>query len=189
MKIDKKHEYEIWCQLMMSKESELSVHTFFIKHYYIDPNHLIYNMHLTVYHSRRPMLDLEEMKFNCMHNIDTNETRFMVLTSGGENQRPDIIPGYRKVGIRIQRSSNFRNIIHSYRRKVIQYEDIVTLGERKPSNMNRNAFGSRSFQPHISLLKAGSEINFDLYSVGENFRNYISELVFNKYIIRRVKVR
>ena len=174
-------------QLIMSKEIHLKAHEFFKRHYYIDSKYLINNMHITVYYARRPMFSLEEKEMKCMHVLDTNETRFMVLAPGGENPRPDLFTAVRKVGIRIQKRSDLRKIIEEYRNQVIKHENKYVLGKRKPSNRKRNAFGSRFFQPHISILKAGSGIIQDLSIVGDDFRNYLHELVFDKYIIKRIK--
>jgi hypothetical protein len=181
----KRHKFEIWCQFMMSKNSQNEVHNFFRRHFFIDNKYLIHNMHVTIYHSRRPMIDLKEVEAKCNYSLDTNETRFMVLAPGGENPHPDLIPAYRKVGIRIKKGTDIRKVIDDYRTEVLKYENNRTLGNRKPSNRSRNAFGSRYFQPHISILKAGSGIISDLSKVGESFRDYVHELHFDKYIIRR----
>lgn len=189
MTIIKKHEYEIWCQLILSKSCEKEVHDFFIRQFYIDPRYLVRNMHITLYHSRRPMFNLEEFKVNCNHVIDTMDTRFMVLAPGGENPHPDLIPAYRKVGVRIKKGTDLRIQIDTYREEVLRLEDKFALGGRKPSNKNRNAFGSRYFQPHLTILKSGSGIKTDLTEVGEEFRDFIHELNFTEYIIKRKKLK
>lgn len=185
----KKHKYEIWCLLMLSKNSEKKVHDFFINNFYIDKRFLIHNMHITVYHARRPMWGLEELDITCNHIVDTMDTRFMVLAPGGENPRPNLVPAERKVGIRIKKKSDLRNQIDSYRELIIQHEDETVLGIRKSSSKSRNAFGSRHFQPHLSILKSGSGIKTDLTLVGEEFREIVHELAFSKYIIERKQTR
>ena len=174
---------------MLSKNSEEEVQNFFRKQFYIDHKFLSQNMHITVYHSRRPMFNLEELTINCNHNTDTKDTRFMVLAPGGENPKPDLIPGERKVGIRFKKGTELRNQINIYREEIIKYEDKYVLGNRKQSNTKRNAFGSRYFQPHMTILQSGSGIITDLTIVGEEFRELIHELNFNKYIIKRRKLR
>lgn len=181
----KTHQFEIWCQLMLSKTSERVIHSFFKKKFYIDSKFLIHNMHITVYHSRRPMFILEENEINCHLIIDTEKTRFMVLAPGGENPRPDLIPADRKIGIRIKKGSQLRMQIDNYRELATSREDKKTLGSRKPSTRARSAFGSQHFQPHLSILKSGSGIKTDLTEVGSEFREIVQELIFDKYIISR----
>ena len=173
---------------MLSKSSENEVHNFFIKQFYIDYQFLIRNMHITVYHARRPMFSLDELETSCNHVIDTMDTRFMVLAPGGENPHPNLIPAKRKVGIRIKNGTELRTEIDNYRKLAIQHEDKTALGNRKPSTRKHNAFGSRYFQPHLSILKSGSGIKTNLTDVGEEFRDFIHELVFDKYIIQRKKI-
>ena len=186
-RLNKKHKFEIWCQLHLTDESQYQIRQFFEKIFYIDPKKIIHNMHLTVYHSRRPMFDLNEKIENCDLTLDTNFTRFMVMAPGGENPRPELIPAERKIGIRVQKRSKFRNCIDEYRKSILEYEDEKVLGLRKPSNRIRNAFGSRHFQPHITFLRAGSDICTDLTKVGEEFREYIHYLHFDKFEVKRTR--
>jgi len=180
-----KTQFEVWAQFRVSKRSMVEIHNFFKQEYAISPEFLVPNLHVTIYHSRRPMPKLEEMEKSCHFSIDTLDTRFMVLAPGGENPRPHLIPGRRKVGIRIKRTSNFRKIIHEYRCLFLPHETEKVLGSRKPSSSSRNAFGARSFQPHISILKGGSGIISNLSEVGENFREIVHEIYFDRFLIRK----
>ena len=177
--------FEIWAQLELSQDSVIKIHRFFKNEYYIDPKYLVRRMHITVYYARRFMKGLEEMEHTCNHIIDTYDTKFMLMVPGGENPIEGIKPSHRKVGIRIQKKSEFRNVIDLYRKKLLKHENKQVLGERAPSTRKRNAFGARYFQPHMTILKAGSGIISNLYEVGENFRGQIYELRFNKFTISR----
>lgn len=187
MKKDIVSQFEVWAQFNVSPKSILDIHKFFRDEYKIDPVFLIPNLHLTIYHSRRPMPGLEELKKSCLLSIDTFDTRFMVLAPGGENPRSNLIPSEKKVGIRIKRNSEFRSKINQYRMSILTHETPRVLGIRKPSSKSRNAFGARNFQPHISILRSGSGIINDLTKVGENFRDSIPELYFDKFIIQKRK--
>jgi hypothetical protein len=133
------------------------------------------------------MSSLNEIKRTLLFSIDTLETRFMVLAPGGENPRPDLIPGKLKVGIRVKNGSTLRKKIIELRDSLIAHETEYVLGNRKPSTKSRNAFGARNFQPHIALLNAGSGIQTNLTEVGNNFRDSIPEIYFDKFIIQKVR--
>ena len=185
MKTDKEIQFEVWAQFRVARKSVIEIQNFFIDEYNISPEFLVSNLHLTIYHSRRPMPDVEEIFKSCHLSIDTLDTRFMVLAPGGENPRPNLVPAKKKIGIRIHKSSKFREKILEYRRQFFLYETRKVLGTRKPSSKTRNAFGARHFQPHIAILKSGSGIQTDLTEVGDNFRDSIHEIHFDKFIIHK----
>ena len=182
---EKKNQFEVWAQFKVAPKSVKDIHDFFIKEHNIHPDFLINNLHLTVYHSRRPMPDVVEMSKPCSFTLDTIESRFMVLAPGGENPRPELVPGRRKVGIRIKKSSEFMNVIMAFRKEFFLFETEEVLGKRKPSSKVRNAFGSRHFQPHITILKSGSGIQTNLTEVGDDFRDFVHEIKFDKVIVQK----
>ena len=102
----------------------------------------------------------------------------MVMAPGGENPRPDLEPARRKVGIRVQRKSATYKAIQGFRAELLQFESDKVLGGRRPSTRARNAFGARHFQPHMSLLRAGSGVDRDLTVVGKDFRETFELLKF-----------
>ena len=144
-------------------------------------------MHMTIYHARRPMPNLEEASKSCLLTIDTNDLKFMVIAPGGENPRLELIPGERKVGVRITRTSIFREKIYKYRNMLIEHETSQVLGLRKRSTKSKNTFGARHFQPHISLLNSGSFIKKDLTILGNAFRDSITEITFDRFVIQKKK--
>ena len=176
-------QFEIWAQMNVSKKSVEEIRYFFRSEWKIPLDYLLSNLHLTVYYSRRPLPDLKSLKESCHLVLDTNETRFMVQAPGGENPRQNLIPGLRKVGIRVQRASPFFDDILAYRSFFYPLESSIKIGNRSRTNNRRNAFGARHFQPHITLLKGGSGIQTDLTEVGISFRDAVPEIYFDSYTI------
>jgi len=182
-----KTQFEVWAQLHVSNKSMLEINRFFRYEYNINPDYIIQRLHLTVYHARRPMPNLINQSDACRIAFDTLDTKFMVLSPGGENKKPGLIPGNRKVGIRIQKNTDCRVKINHYRSALLIHETPQVLGTRKASTLSKNAFGARHFQPHISLLRAGSNIPTDLTEVGANFRDTIQQIIFDRFTIQQIQ--
>ena len=142
-------------------------------------------MHLTVYHARRllPGLPQHQPTRDVSIEADVEETRFMVLAPGGENPRPEHEPARRSVGIRLTKRNTAVEQIQALRHEMILLETPQVVGRRKPSTAWTSCFGSRHYQPHIKLLKPGSEIDRDLTSIGHYFRKCFSTIEFDKYRI------
>ncbi len=175
----------IWSYLTLSKRSELEIVDFFENEYGIHSDYIVNNMHLTIYHCRRNIYEIENKVQNIYFTIDTLDTRFMVLAPGGENPRPNLIPANKKCGIRIKKNSEFKIYLNNLREPFIELEQKLRFKNRKHSTFNKNAFGARNYQPHISLLKAGSGIMTDLTDIGTNFREQIIELEFDKLVTKK----
>ena len=118
--------------------------------------------------------------------VPASDTRFMVLVPGGENPRPSIEPARLKVGIRVQHQSIAMPAIQSLRQRLIDYETPSLLHSRPQSTAKRSAFGARSFQAHIALIRAGSGIDRDLTLLGVPFRSIVGNLRFDKFLIETV---
>lgn len=71
-----------------------------------------------------------------------------------------------------------------YRNRLLEYETPDVLGSRKASDHRRNAFGARHFQPHMTLLMAGSGVCRDLKEIGEPFRQVMGMLRFDRFEIK-----
>ena len=143
------------------------------------PKHCIErDMHLTIYHSRRPPKDYIRKDFNTSIKMDVKETRCMVLAPGGENPRPNLVPGRRSVGVRLTKRNSAIGQILDIRRDAYKHEEIFR--NRKNSTDWTNAFGSRHFQPHLKLMRPGNGLDFDLTALGERFRQEFLELEFSK---------
>lgn len=181
-----KLKFEVWAQLFLADQDCDRVRDFLINEAGIRRKHVLKKMHLTVYHSRRPMHELTTGVRSISIVVPTAETRFMVLWPGGENPRPEIDPGNRKVGVRVQWQSRSMTQIQLLRRELIAKETSEILGNRSPSGKRRSAFGARSFQPHIALIRAGSGIGRDLSLLGEKFRSEIGNLTFDRFLVEMV---
>ena len=174
---------EVWAQLYLSGEDSLRVRDFFVSEFGIKPRFVIRNMHITVYHARRQMPGVAPMSETAGVVLAASETRFMVMGPGGENPRPEVDPGQRKVGIRVHKQSAALPSILKYRDRLLKYETERVLGRRSPSTHRTNAFGARHFQPHMAILRAGSGVDHDLKIVGIPFREALGNLTFDKFAI------
>lgn len=183
----KKHSTEIWAYLVLSDKDTLRLHDFFENIIGIDKKFLVKNMHLTVYHSRREMPKVEPIMQPANITVPVNNLRFMVMAPGGENPRPELEPGKRKIGLRIQKQSPCIEDIRFYRSLLIEHETRGVLGSRNRSSNTHNAFGARHFQPHITILKAGNNIDRDLTKAGNRLREMIDELHFDQFVINIIK--
>ena len=178
---------EVWAQLWLSSSDCTRIRDLLADENLVKPSSIIPKMHLTVYHCRRPMTGLTPLDEGAHVVIPTAGTRFMVLAPGGENPRPELEPRRCKVGIRIQRTNTARAQILDYRERLLSHETPNVLGGRPPSNMTRNAFGARSFQPHIALVRPGSRIDRDLTKTGALFRANIDHLTLDRFTIDIVR--
>ena len=56
--------------------------------------------------------------------------------------------------------------------------------KRRQTTNWTNSFGSKHYQPHISLLRPWNDLEDSLNNVGENFRSQISHLNFSRMEIK-----
>lgn len=183
-----RHLYEVNALLYVSNESQELIRLFFAAQPGIRHNRISSNLHLTVYHGRRRLPGLREGSWPTDITIDTQETRFMVLAPGGENPRHDLEPGARKVGIRVTKRNQAIDEIQHLRSSVYRYETTGVIGSRTPTSAWKNCFGSRHYQPHITMLRSWSRIQRDLATVGKAFRSEIGEIHLDLFrIVSRVR--
>jgi hypothetical protein len=168
--------------LHVSKESELLIHAF-LTAYGIKRRTIRSRLHLTVYHARRKIPQIESAILECAISVPGVDFRFMTMTPGGENPRPDVDPNTCPVGVRVHKSSQAYIKIQELRAQLIKFETESVLGKRRPSTKTRNAFGSRYYQPHITLLRQGSGVGADLRPLGDAFRRSIEKIEFNSFEI------
>lgn len=178
------HSVEVWSQLRLAKRDADRVRAFLLNVVGVREEFVTRGLHITVYHARRNMPGLQSASEPAKVALYSDDTRFMVLAPGGENPRPDLDPARRKVGIRVKRASTTRAQIEMYRNRLLEFESREVLGIRKPSTSRRNAFGSRHFQPHMTLLQAGSGIDRDLTKIGEHFRRQFGCFQFDRFEIK-----
>lgn len=187
MKIIKEHNTEVWAQLFLCEEDCARIQVFFTTAFGIKPKHIVKNMHITVYHARRPLPLVSPVSEPVNVVVAASETRFMVLAPGGENPRPELDPAHHKIGLRVHRKSIALPAILEFRERLTRYETKSVLGLRPPSTHRTNAFGARHFQPHMAILRAGSGIGRDLTQLGVPFRDLLGDLKFDRFIIDIVK--
>ena len=170
------HTYEVNAMLKVSKKSEQVIADFLVGYYGVRANRVQRNLHLTVYHGRRPLLGLLKGTLPVDISIDTHETRFMVLAPGGENPRPELDPSSLSVGIRVTRRNRAIADIQRLRASVYSHETPEVIGTRTATTAWTNCFGSRHYQPHIQLLRPWSKIRQDLIEIGRMFRSEIEQI-------------
>ena len=79
--------------------------------------------------------------------------------------------------------------IQALRQRLIDYETPEILGNRQRSTARTSAFGARSFQAHLGLIRAGSGIDQDLTLLGAPFRAKVGDLRFDRFLIETVCLR
>lgn len=185
---DKKKERntEIWAQLHLSSTDCSRLRDFVSSDAGIKKKYILRKMHLTVYYSRRPLPGVRQLIESVRVVVPADETRFMVMTPGGENPRSNITPSEHMIGIRIHRQCCALKDIFALRDRLISHETQHVLGKRHPSSNRVNAFGSRWFQPHMVILRSGSSIGDNLSELGVSFRKNLGNLVFDKFEIKIV---
>lgn len=183
MDAPKAHTTEVWAQLFLSEADQLRVHDFFVSEFGIKPRYIVRNMHITVYHARRPMPGVLSVSEPADVVLAAAETRFMVMAPGGENPRPEWDPARRKVGLRVHKQSAALPSILAFRERLLRHETSRVLGHRPRSTRRSNAFGARDYQPHMAVLRAGSGIGRDLTQLGIPFRRKLGILRFDRFEI------
>lgn len=183
MEAKKAHTTEVWAKLTLSAVDCARIREFFISEFGITPRRVVRKMHVTVYHSRRPMPGLFPLTEPAHVVLPASDTRFMVMYPGGENPRPELDPASLTVGIRVHKQSVALPVILEFRRRLLTLENQRVLGTRAPSTDKSSAFGARAYQPHMSLLRPGSEIDRDLTTIGSRFREAIGGLTFHGFVV------
>jgi hypothetical protein len=178
---------EVWAKLILSADDAARIRDFFIVEFGTKPGRIVEKMHMTVYHSRRPMPGVIRLSEPASVRLPAAETRFMVMTPGGENPRAELDPGVLTVGIRVHRQCSAMPAVLEYRERLLSHESSRVLGSRAPSTRKSSAFGARSFQPHMSLLRPGSHMSRDLTLVGQQFRSTFGSLVFDRFEVEVVR--
>ena len=175
---------EVYALLWLTRRCEVNIADF-LTSWGMPYGSIQRGMHLTVYYARRPLPGLPRVQPSRRVAIqaDIMETRFMVLAPGGENSRHELEPAKRSVGIRLTKRNTAIEHIQALRREMISFEAPQIVGQREPSTAWTSCFGSRHYQPHIKLLRPGSEIERELTSIGKSFRACFKTIEFGKYKI------
>jgi hypothetical protein len=144
-KVVKGRKADVWAQLWLCAQDRARVRDLLASEGVVKRDQILPRLHVTVYHARRPMPGLLASTEPVSIIVPIAETRFMVLTPGGENRRPELEPAHHKVGIRIQKKNSARDELQAFRDRLLRYESKEVLGIRRPSTHVRNAFGARWF--------------------------------------------
>ena len=184
MKSGRIHEYEVYATLWVTRTCEEQIARLLFNECGIRKGTIQRGLHLTVYYARRPLPGLIEESQLVHINADVDETRFMVLSPGGENPRPELEPHRRSVGIRLTRRNQAIAEIQQLRKSIYQLETDEVIGNRTATTASKSCFGARHYQPHIKLLRPGSGINRDLTEIGRIFRSEIERIEFDKFKIK-----
>ena len=177
--------YSLYSLLWIDRESEKEISDVLKYKCGVDEEHIQRRMHLTIYHSRRRLIDVKRSKSYEIIKADVKETRFMVLAPGGENPRKNINVNKSPVGIRLTRRNIAMPRLLQLRRSFYKYENERVLRNRRHKTSDKkNAFGSNHFQPHILMIRPGNRINVNLTDIGKIFREELKYIYFNKFEIK-----
>lgn len=178
---------EVWAQLFLSVHDCDRINDFMLTTMSVKPRYLVRKMHITIYHARRPMSGVIATTEEASVLVPAKDLRFMVMAPGGENPRPELDPEKRKIGVRLHKQSIATPVIRAYRGRLLCRETPAVLGRRKPSTNSINAFGARHFQPHMAVLRAGSGVDRNLKIIGEQFREALGDLTFDRFEVDVVR--
>tara|TARA_B110000858_G_scaffold154176_1_gene175830 strand:+ start:81 stop:632 length:552 start_codon:yes stop_codon:yes gene_type:complete len=179
-------DYSLYALLWLNRDSEEEISDLLRNRCGIDKEYIQRGMHLTIYHSKKKLIGIEDYKSYRKIKADVKETRFMVFAPGGENPREDINPNNSSVGIRLTRRNIAIPEIIKLRRSIYKNEDEIMLkGRRNQTSDWKNSFGSSHFQAHIKMIRPGSNINKDLTLLGKILREELKYIYFNKFEIKQ----
>jgi hypothetical protein len=114
MDTPKRLTIEVWAQLCLARSDCERIRHFLVSEVGVKPRTVVRKMHLTVYYARRPLPGVVSIAAPAHVILPAEDTRFMVLAPGGENPRPELEPGHRKVGIRVHRQSKAAAAIQAF---------------------------------------------------------------------------
>jgi hypothetical protein len=174
----------VWAMLFLSEDSERNLREFFIQKVGVPGRFIQRDMHLTIYHARRPLRGLLEGSQKVDVVVPASELRFMTMAPGGENARSDIDPSKCQIGLRVRRAEGATAEIERLRALFYGYETDAVIGSRSRSGRRESAFGARNYQPHVTVLKPGAPIDPDLSQYGALLRQTLEQIRFDKFTVK-----
>src|SRR5947209_8514947 len=96
---------EIWAQLFLCSVDAHRLHNFFVNEIGLNPSCITRRMHLTAYQAVGPMPGVVPKVERASVTLPAVDTRFMVMTAGGQIAQPGVHPSEYKVGVRVLNSS------------------------------------------------------------------------------------
>jgi hypothetical protein len=177
-------QYSVWAIAHLSDESEAILRGLFRDTLGFPSKMIKRGLHTTIYHARRPLAGLTDSEETIAIAVPGSELRMMALAPGGENARPDVDPRSCLVGLRIRRAEGAADPLEVLRARFFVHETDKVLGSRRPSSRRSSAFGARSYQPHITVLKAGAIADPDLSKIGAIVRERLTRIYFDRLVVR-----
>jgi hypothetical protein len=95
----------LWAFLFLCENDCIRIREFFACDWDIDRRFVLREMHISVYHAQREMPGVASIVEPVRIILPAAETRFMTFAPGGVEATPEIIPGEKKVGIRVHGQS------------------------------------------------------------------------------------
>jgi hypothetical protein len=178
-------QHQVWALAYLDEPSERGLRSFFASRTEVVSRRIRRDLHLSVYHARRPLPGVMASERSIDFTLPVSELRLMPMMPGGENPRDDIDPTTANIGLRVRRGAA-RSPIESLRGEFYPFETSHVLGRRAPSTAKASAFGARMFQPHITVLRAGGVTQRDLQPLGDALRSAMDTLRFDRF---RIDVR
>lgn len=172
-------KYEVRGLLWVTKEGEKKIRRFLLDQD-IPEQFIVHGLHLTVYYGRSALPGIKAESRPVKVIANTSETRLMPMTLGGESPRPDVDPNKHRIGLRLRKSNRAIGQIQDFRAGYYEREQMIMSEICKPTKAWTSAYGVPRYQPHITILKAGSGIDSDLTKLGAAFRREIEEIEFGR---------
>ena len=174
---------EVYALLWLTRDSERRLTDFLLARG-LSRSAIQRGMHLTVYHAQRslPGLRLGRRNVNIVANVA--ETRLMVMAPGGETARDGIDPRRQSIGLRLTKRNAAIDDVQALRSDVSRFETPEILGTRKPTTAWKSAFGSRRYQPHVTLAGPESGAPYDLTVIGNALRASVATISFGSFEVR-----
>lgn len=177
-----KPQHQVWALAYLDESSERGLRSFFASRMEVVSRRIKRDLHLSVYHARRPLPGALTSERAIDFTLPVSELRLMPMTPGGENPRDDIDPTTANIGLRVRRGAA-RLPIESLRAEFYPLETLQVLGRRAPSIHKASAFGARMYQPHITVLRAGGVTQRNLQPLGDALRATTDTLRFDRFHI------
>ncbi len=169
--------------IFLSDCSERKLRAFCIEELQIPSRLVRKDLHVTVYHARRPIDGVGDAIEPINISVPVSELRAMAMAPGGENPRADIDPTRTSVGIRIRRQMAPR------RRSSVCGRGFSRSRQRRCWATGRRArVGPARSAPEATTppdtAQAGAIRDPDLSKFGARLRTSLDNLTFDRLVVR-----
>ena len=179
---------KLYCSLELCKSTSIEINKFF-KDWGLNEKCLFNTHHLTIYEIpilKHDVLTKNEdqlqsiLSHQLINQYSSDETRFMVMSPGGDNPNNKKSVHRSKVGIRFTKRSPLFDELDSLRQKLSFLDNQALALLSSTTGRNSNAFGIKNFKPHLTLINRNNNLPNNLFEIGAAFREHISELIFSE---------